>query len=110
MNRVLRRDMYMIIKARSPFIIDRRRHYDKHYREAVGRMLEEQMDLDGLRIASDGNLYIGTPTEIDKVNGGFVDYKIYVPCSISSDGIEICSYEEQERRFNRLVKYIIGWR
>lgn len=53
----------------------------------IADMIHEQMELDDLSFASDGNLYESISIRVD----GCTQWCIYVPTEINEEGYEICS-------------------
>lgn len=96
-----REDFKKIIKLRSFWKIDRRKGNYKlpdgsWLSEYVGKLIEQQMDLDGIRIAADGNLKLATYNHPNWI--------IMPPFEEN----EICSFEEECKRANELVREMIG--
>ena len=98
---IKREDFKQIIKLRSFWKIDRRRgNYElpdgSRLSSYVDKLVEQQMDLDGIRIAADGNLELAVYKHPNWV--------IMPPFEEN----EICSFEEQCRRVDKLVREMIG--
>lgn len=96
-----REDFKKIIKLRSFWKIDRRKGNYKlpdgsWLSEYVAKLIEQQMDLDGIRIAADGNLKLAVYKHPNWV--------IMPPFEEN----EICSFEEECKRANELVREMIG--
>lgn len=105
-----REDFIKIIKLRSAWKIDKRKgnytlangeKLSKHIRTLV----ESQMQLDHILIASDGNLYFGLDEVVwSNETHCFNDFTIMPPFKEN----EICSYDEQEKRISLLIGEIVG--
>lgn len=99
-----RADFIQIIKLRSFWKIDKRKGNYKlpngsHLRDYVERLVDSQLTLDGLGINKDGNLVDCTePTTL------FGDYTL-MPAFAAN---ETCSYDEMQKRYNALIREIIG--
>ena len=101
-----REDFKTIIKLRSIWKVDKRKG---DYSLPNGTMLSAylkqlvhgQMDLDHVGISEDGNLY----DAVDKKISGetLPGYKIMKPF----DGNEVCTFDEQEKRVNMLVREML---
>lgn len=96
-----RDDFKKIIKLRSFWKIDRRKGNYKlpdgsWLSEYVAKLIEQQMDLDGIRIAADGNLKLAT-----------YDHPNWIIMPPFEEN-EICSFEEECKRTNELVREMIG--
>jgi hypothetical protein len=103
-----RDDFKKIIKLRSIWKIDRRKgNYTLPNGEKltiyVKKLVESQMKIDNLLIASNGDLYFGTGGEWDSGRKEFDDFTICPPFSEN----EICTFDEMESRINRIVNEIV---
>ena len=103
-----RDDFKKIIKLRSIWKIDRRKgNYtlpnDEKLTVYVKKLVESQMKIDNLLIASDGDLYFGTGGEWDTGRKEFNDFTVCPPFSEN----EICAFDEMEKRIKSLINEIV---
>lgn len=104
-----RTDFIQIIKLRSCWKIDKRKgNYElpngNRLSDYIRNLVESQMQLDNLGIASNGNLVFCTGGEWNTDTKEFDDYTLMPDFADN----ETCTYDDMERRIKRLVSEIIG--
>ena len=103
-----REDFKKIIKLRSFWKIDKRKGNYKlpngnNLSAYVTDLVESQMKLDNLGIRSNGDLCLMSGGEWNKGTKEFGDYTL-MP---AFENNEVCSYDEMEKRINRLVHELL---
>ena len=103
-----RTDFIQIIKLRSTWKIDRRKgNYKLPNGERLSRyitdLVESQMKLDKLGIRANGDLCFCQGGEWNTETKDFDDYRLMPPYQDN----EICSFDDMEKRIERLVYEII---
>ena len=103
-----REDFKKIIKLRSCWKIDKRKGNYKlpngnNLSVYVTDLVESQMKLDNLGIRSNGDLCFASGGEWNTETKEFDDYTLMPPFQDN----EICSYDEMEKRINRLVHELL---
>ena len=103
-----RENFKKIIKLRSFWKIDRRKGNYKlpngeYLADYVRRLVESQMKLDNLGIASNGDFYFATGGKWNTETKEFDDYTIMPPFEDN----EICSYDDMKYRINALIHEIV---
>lgn len=103
-----REDFKKIIRLRSFWKIDRRKGNYKlpngeYLADYVRRLVESQMKLDNLGIASNGDLYMMSGGEWNKEVGYYDEYTLSIPFKNN----EICTYDDMKYRINALIHEIV---
>ena len=103
-----REDFKKIIKLRSCWKIDKRKGNYKlpngnNLSAYVTDLVESQMKLDNLGIRSNGDLCLMSGGEWNTGTKEFDDYTL-MP---AFENNEVCSYDEMEKRINRLVHELL---
>lgn len=104
-----RKDFMQIIKLRSIWKFDKRKgNYKlpngKHLSAYIRELVESQMKIDNLGIRENGDLCFCSGGEWNTETKAFDDYTLMPGFQDN----EICSYDDMEKRINRLVNEIIG--
>lgn len=104
-----RTDFMQIIKLRSVWKIDKRKgNYEllngNRLSDYITNLVESQMQLDNLGIASNGNLAFCIGGKWNTDTKEFDDYTLMPDFADN----ETCTYDEMERRIKRLAFEIIG--
>lgn len=104
-----RKNFIKIIKLRSFWKIDKRRGNYKlpsgaYLSDYVAELVEQQLAIDKLGIRKDGSLVFCTGGNWNEANKDFDDYKLIIPFGDT----EACSFDNMEKRINKLVSEIVG--